>query len=166
MDSTPVVAPTGFRPVTDELLKEAAQRIVDALAPERVILFGSYAQGTPTPDSDIDLLVVMKTEERPSERRRAVSRLFGERPCPMDIVVRTPREVRQSMERVDPFIREVLERGRVLYERPTGEPGVGRNGGDRPQSHTRLGPPSPGPPAGGCLLSLSAVCREVPQAGA
>ena len=124
-DSTSIVAPIGFQPVTDELLKEVTERIVGALAPERVILFGSYAHGKPTPDSDVDLLIVMETEERPSKRRRAVSRLFRDRPFPMDIVVRTPAEMKQSMERVDPFIHDVLKRGKVLYERSRRSAGVG-----------------------------------------
>lgn len=129
-DSTPIVAPIGFQPVTDELLKEVTERIVDALTPEQVILFGSYAHGKPTPDSDVDLLIVMETEERPSKRRRAVSRLFRERPFPMDIVVRTPAEMKQSMERVDPFIHDVLERGKVLYERSRRSAGVGHESRD------------------------------------
>ena len=48
-DSKPKIAPIGFQPVTDEALKEATKRIVDALAPEHVLLFGSYAYGEPTP---------------------------------------------------------------------------------------------------------------------
>jgi len=134
MNSTPTVAPTGFQPVTDELLQEVTQRIVDALAPKRVILFGSYAYGKPTPDSDVDLLIVMETEERPSKRRRAVSRLFRERPFPMDIVVRTPAEVERSRGRVDPFMREALDGGRVLYE----------HDGHSPPSSTDLPAPSDG----------------------
>jgi predicted nucleotidyltransferase len=118
MSSTLTVAPIGFQPVTDELLQEVTQRIVDALAPERVILFGSYAYGEPTPDSDVDLFIVMETEERSSRRRRAVSRSFRERPFPMDIVVYTPAEVERSRECVDPFMHEVLNEGKVLYERP------------------------------------------------
>jgi predicted nucleotidyltransferase len=116
-DSTPIVAPIGFQSVTDELLEEVTERIVEAFAPERVILFGSYAHGKPTPDSDVDLLIVMESSERPSERRRAVSRLFRERPFPMDIIVRTPQEMKRSLERVDPFIRDVLLKGKVLYDR-------------------------------------------------
>jgi len=116
-DLTSVVAPIGFQSVTDELLKEVTERIVEALAPERVILFGSYAQGKPTPDSDVDLLIVMESNERPSERRRAVSRLFRERPFPMDIIVRTPQEMKRSLERVDPLIHDILLKGKVLYDR-------------------------------------------------
>jgi predicted nucleotidyltransferase len=117
-DSISTVTPIGFQPVTDELLRKVTERIVDALAPERVILFGSYAYGEPTPDSDVDLLIVMETPERSSRRRQAVSRLFRERPFPMDIIVRTPTEMEQALARVDSFIREVLTNGKVLYERP------------------------------------------------
>lgn len=117
-DSISTVTPIGFQPVTDELLRKVTERIVDALAPERVVLFGSYAYGEPTPDSDVDLLIVMETSERSSRRRQAVSRLFRERPFPMDIVVRTPTEMEQALARVDPFIREILTHGKVLYERP------------------------------------------------
>ena len=116
-DSSPIVTPIGFQPVTDELLRKVTERIVDALTPEQVILFGSYAYGKPTPDSDVDLLVVMDTPERSSRRRQAVSRLFRERPFPMDIVVRTPTEMKQALARVDPFIRDILRNGKVLYER-------------------------------------------------
>jgi predicted nucleotidyltransferase len=116
-DLTAPVAPTGFQSVTDEVLRKVTERIVAALEPEKVILFGSYAHGRPTSDSDVDLLIVMETEERPSQRRRRVSRLFRERPFPMDIIVRTPAEIRESVSRVDPFIHEILQRGKVLYER-------------------------------------------------
>ncbi len=129
-DSASIVTPIGFHPVTDELLREITERIVDALAPQQVILFGSYAHGQPTPDSDVDLLVVMETEERPSKRRQAVSRLFRERPFPMDIIVRTPAEMQRSTESVDPFIHDVLERGRILYDRSQGSGRVGEEGGD------------------------------------
>jgi predicted nucleotidyltransferase len=129
-DSTPIVAPIGFQPVTDELLREVTERIVEALAPERVTLFGSYAHGKPTPDTDVDLLIVMESDERLSKRRRAVSHLFREHPFPMDIIVRTPQEMRRSLERVDPFIHDILQRGKVLYDRSTRGQRVDSESGD------------------------------------
>lgn len=92
--ATAHLAPIGFQPVTDESLARVTERIIEALGPEQVILFGSYARGEPTPDSDVDLLIVMETDERPSRRRRAVSRLFPRLAFPMDIVVRTPADTR------------------------------------------------------------------------
>lgn len=92
-------------------------RIVASFAPEKVILFGSYAYGNATPDSDFDLLVIMETDLPAAERNRKISRLLRPRHVPIDIVVRNPHEMQKSLQRVDPFIHEILERGVVLYAR-------------------------------------------------
>ena len=98
-------------------LKEVTNRIVEAFDPQRIILFGSFAYGQPSDDSDVDLLIVMETDERPAVRAMRVSRLLRPRPFPMDILVRTPSEIQHRLKIGDYFIREVLKRGRVLYER-------------------------------------------------
>ncbi|MEI7989562.1 MAG: nucleotidyltransferase domain-containing protein [Chloroflexota bacterium] len=112
----PGVKPTGFLSVSQELLQEIVSRIVFSLHPEKIILFGSYAKGHPTADSDVDLLVIMETNERPVERYLAVSRLLRPRPFPMDIIVRTPEEILTALKQEDVFFREILETGRVLYD--------------------------------------------------
>ena len=98
-------------------LTDAVQRIVTTLKPEQVILFGSYAYGQPTPDSDVDLLVIMNTNAPDKERYLAVCRLLRPRPFPVDILVRTPQEIVQALAKGDFFIREITSRGKVLYER-------------------------------------------------
>lgn len=110
------VAPTGFRPVA-ETLPGAVERLVAALNPYKIILFGSYAYGQPTPDSDVDLLVVMETDLPPIERARQVMRLLRPRRFPVDVVVKTPAEVESGLQQGSPFLREALEKGVVLYER-------------------------------------------------
>jgi uncharacterized protein len=115
---TTSVTPTGFKKPVQSVLPDAIQRIVDVLQPQKIILFGSYAYGTPTPDSDVDLLVIMETNASKVERFRAVSRLLYPRPFPLDILVRTPQEVEAAVQRGDFFIREVVEKGYTLYERP------------------------------------------------
>jgi len=87
------VQPVGFAPVTAELLQNIVQRIAAGVQPQKIILFGSYGYGTPSPDSDLDILVIMDTKERPAERVLAISRLLRPRPFPMDILVRTPDEI-------------------------------------------------------------------------
>jgi len=91
------------------------KRIVDEFHPERVVLFGSYAYGSPTADSDVDLLVVMPHPGPPSvmaaEIRKRIHAGF-----PMDLLVRSPAEVRRRLAMGDFFIREVMERGQSLYE--------------------------------------------------
>jgi len=111
------VQPPGFSPVTEEALDEIVRRIVSALDPEKIILFGSYVYGTPSADSDVDLLVIMETDARPADRYLAVSRLLRPRPFPLDILVKTPEEIAHALASGDFFIRELISKGRVLYER-------------------------------------------------
>jgi predicted nucleotidyltransferase len=111
------VKPPGFAPVTQRALDDIVRRIVSELHPEQIILFGSYGYGSPTEDSDVDLLVVMETSSRPADRYLAVSRLIRPRPFPLDILVKTPAEIARALETGDFFIREIVTRGQTLYER-------------------------------------------------
>ena len=108
---------SGFAPVTKEILAEIVRRIGSALHPEKVILFGSYAYGTPSDHSDVDLLIILETDARPADRYLAVSRLIRPRPFPLDILVKTPDEITQALAKGDNFIREIVTQGRVLYAR-------------------------------------------------
>jgi predicted nucleotidyltransferase len=92
-------------------------RLVTGLHPHKIVLFGSYSYGTPTADSDVDLLVIMDTTARPVERYLRVSRLLRPRPFPLDLLVKTPEEIAQALAREDAFVHEITTRGRVLYER-------------------------------------------------
>jgi predicted nucleotidyltransferase len=98
-------------------LPRVVKRIVDTLRPEKIILFGSYAYGTPTPDSDVDLLVVMETTATSADRSWSVSRLLIPRPFPVDILVRTPREITSERKGRNFFMQEIVSHGKVLYER-------------------------------------------------
>ena len=111
------VRPVGFPPVA-ETLPGAIQRIVSELKPEKIILFGSYAYGNPTPDSDVDLLVIMKTRAKEIDRFVAVSNLLYPRQFPVDILVKTPQEIEaEARKKGNFFMREILKKGKVLYER-------------------------------------------------
>lgn len=82
--------------------------------PAKVVLFGSYAYGKPTADSDVDVLVILRHKRgaRPSlEIRRRVSAGF-----PVDILVRAPEDIARRLRDGDSFITEVMSKGRVLYE--------------------------------------------------
>jgi predicted nucleotidyltransferase len=98
------------------LLPGVVARIAAALRPEQIVLFGSYAYGAPSPDSDVDLLVIMRTEASQRDRYLAVTRLLRPRPFPVDIIVRTPEEVQKAIRERDPFICDILEHGEVLYD--------------------------------------------------
>ena len=102
-------------------IKELAQRVVDKLvssyAPQKVILFGSYAYGTPDRDSDIDLLIVKDTPERFFDRLTTVRKVVAgtHNGVPIDLLVLTPKEVEAKLQAGDQFIGEILEKGRVVY---------------------------------------------------
>ena len=90
--------------------------------PHKVILFGSYAGGKPTADSDVDLLVAMKTPLPNVEQAVAIRREI-EFSFPTDLLVRTPRQIAERLALGDVFMREVVTKGIVLYEAP--DAGVG-----------------------------------------
>src|SRR5262249_11572268 len=107
-------------PVTDALLAEITCRIVEQFQPHKVVLFGSYAAGTPDLNSDVDLLVVMDSDESMAKRIMRVAAVAEVRFLPMDVLVYTPTEVEERLAKGDPFIAEVLAKGRVLYQRDGG----------------------------------------------
>jgi predicted nucleotidyltransferase len=104
-------------PVTETLLAGITQRIVEKFQPYKVILFGSYAYGTPDLDSDVDLLVVMDSDEPMAQRIRRVTEVAKVRFLPMDIIVRTPAEMAERLAIGDFFLAEILEKGKLLYHR-------------------------------------------------
>src|SRR6266545_213126 len=111
------VRPVGFPPVA-ETLPSAIERIVSELKPEKIILFGSYAYGTPTPDSDVDLLVIMKTKAKEIDRYVAVSNLLYPHQFAEGTLVKKTKDMEaEARKKGNFFIREILNKGKVLYER-------------------------------------------------
>ena len=105
------------RPVSMREIRAVVRQIAERFRPEKIILFGSYATGTPGPDSDVDLLVVMETPLSSRQQRLAISRALSPRPFPMDMVVRTPQEIQRRITSGDFFLQEIMANGKVLYER-------------------------------------------------
>ncbi|MEK7865349.1 MAG: nucleotidyltransferase domain-containing protein [Planctomycetota bacterium] len=106
--------------VTSKLLAGIRDRIVESFRPHRIVLFGSHAYGKPHPWSDVDLLVVMPSRERMARRIMRVARTAHVPFLPMDVLLFTPEEIRSRLVTGDPFIRNVLSRGKVLYQRGKG----------------------------------------------
>ena len=113
----PHVTPIGCVQPVSKTLPDAVERIVKELQPDKIILFGSYARGVATPDSDVDLLVIMNTDASSTDRYLRVSQLLIPRPFPVDILVKTPQEISQAIDKGDFFIEEIISRGKVLYGR-------------------------------------------------
>jgi len=103
--------------ITEEKIKEVAQKVADHFNPEKIILFGSWAEGNPTADSDVDLFVVKDTEESSRDMAREIDRYIFPRPFPLDILVYKPEEVDSSIENGNFFIRNIVTKGKVLYEK-------------------------------------------------
>ncbi|NJD51670.1 MAG: nucleotidyltransferase domain-containing protein [Candidatus Methanoperedens sp.] len=93
------------------------QKDSERFNPEKIILFGSYAWGKPDRDSDLDLFVVMESKERPIKRAASLRCMLKDRYVPMDILVRTPEELKQRLDIGDPFIMKILRDGQVIYAR-------------------------------------------------
>lgn len=102
-------------PVALADIQQVVQQIVERFRPQKVFLFGSYAYGEPTPDSDVDLLVAMETPLRNVEQAVEIRKAV-DFPFPADLLVRTPQQIAERLALGDVFLREVLTKGLMLYE--------------------------------------------------
>jgi len=98
-------------------IQQMVERIVERFAPEAVILFGSHADGTAGPDSDVDLLVVMRFEGSRRATTNTIDGALPDRKLPLDLIVVTPEELARDRNQVGTIIRPALQGGRVLYGR-------------------------------------------------
>lgn len=141
----------------DGWIRQIVRRIVRRTHPSRVILFGSHAHGTPGPQSDVDLLVVLDRPKSLDRRYEAVEDAVGDHLWPLDLLVCGSREVEARLRIGDSFFREVLSRGRVLHlESRRGPPCRGT------RVEGRCSAPGPG---GYRVLSRPTVRREAHQGG-
>jgi predicted nucleotidyltransferase len=96
-------------------IRQFARGVVEQFNPDKIILFGSYAYGTADDDSDVDILVVMPARNEMSQASRI--RLAVPRRFPMDLIVRTPDDLARRLDAGDWFLREIVLRGKVLYDK-------------------------------------------------
>ena len=102
--------------IAAETIDAIVKGIVQGFSPEKIVLFGSYANGNPTPDSDLDLLVVMDSDLPRHKRAAPLMLMFRPALCAMDILVYTHEEVAEWNGTVNHIITEVLNSGKVVYE--------------------------------------------------
>jgi predicted nucleotidyltransferase len=112
------VTHTADLPLTKELLREIRERIVCALAPERVILFGSYAQNQATRDSDLDLLVVTEQPMNREEQGARIRGLFRDIPLPVQVITITRQEFEETQDVIGGIAYPAAKYGSVIYEKP------------------------------------------------
>ena len=107
---------TSSKKEMEKKIQAVADKIVQNFQPEKIILFGSWAWGEPTEDSDVDLFVVKET----SDSRKTAMEIDGSifpRPFPMDLFVYTSNQLKKELSFEEPFITKVLGKGRFLYEK-------------------------------------------------
>lgn len=103
--------------IPQKTLDTIVHTIVENFHPEKIILFGSYATNQVTLDSDLDFLIVMKTNLPRHKRATPIRLLFQPMPCAMDILVYTPDEVMEWNGTVNHILTEAFQTGKILYER-------------------------------------------------
>ena len=96
-------------------IEEFGREIGREFGAKKVVLFGSYADGTATDDSDVDLFVIAPFQGRSVDQSVAI-RMKLRPKFPVDLIVRTPQKVRQRLKMGDCFIQDILEEGKVLYD--------------------------------------------------
>lgn len=101
--------------VDEKAIQKLADHIAKAFQPEKIILFGSWAYGKPDMSSDIDLLVVMPFEGLGAHKALEIIREVRPQ-LPVDLIVKTPEDICQRLALNDFFLKEIMEKGKVLYE--------------------------------------------------
>ena len=120
-------------------IRKFARQVAERFKPDKIILFGSYAYGTPHADSDVDILVIMPARHQHTQAARirwAVPVSF-----PMDLIVRTPDNLRWRLEEGESFHTEIVTKGKVLYEKNDARLGAKGRGrlSRRPETRQRQG---------------------------
>ncbi len=117
------------------VIRRYARAIAQEFLPEKIILFGSYAYGTPTEGSDVDLLVIMPTRSQHEQAVRIQYRLTA--PFSADLIVRKPEQVRSRLAENESFLTTILSQGKVLYEEHDASLGKEGRGGPRARCASR-----------------------------
>ncbi|MFQ5614364.1 MAG: nucleotidyltransferase domain-containing protein [Anaerolineae bacterium] len=103
----------------EETLQFIVTRIAEAIHPQRIILFGSWARGEHHPHADIDILIIQESALPRPQRYAQVRRLFWGMGVPMDILVYTPEEFARYQSIPGSFTHTVAHEGKALYARPS-----------------------------------------------
>lgn len=100
--------------IIERKIYKIAAEIAKKFKPNKVILFGSYAWGSPHADSDVDLFIIKETPNTREAAREIDGEIFP-RPFAIDLIVYTPSQVKERQLNGDAFINEILSKGKLLY---------------------------------------------------
>jgi predicted nucleotidyltransferase len=115
MNAIHVPPVTQRKRIPQKAIDDVLRQIIEKFHPQKIILFGSYAHGNPRPESDLDLLVVMETKQKPVRQEIEICQNldydFG-----LDLLVYTPKMLNERIGLGDSFLREIVRDGEVVYE--------------------------------------------------
>jgi predicted nucleotidyltransferase len=103
--------------IDETTLREIVRRLVEAIDPDRIVLFGSRARGDARPDSDLDLLIVKDSDELRHRRAIPAYGALAGLGIPTDIIWRTPAEIAEWSRVPNHVNTRAIREGKVLYER-------------------------------------------------
>ena len=101
--------------ITKDQIDQVVSTIVQNIHPDKVILFGSYANGNPGEDSDLDLLVIKDMPQKRIQRGREIRKHLRGTGIPIDLLVYTPQEIEEWSDTKAAFITQIVDQGQVLY---------------------------------------------------
>ena len=139
-------------------IRRYARQIAEKFRPDKIILFGSHAYGTPHEDSDVDLMVIMPARNAIDQAVKI--RCAFDTPFAMDLMVRTPYQWGWRINERESFSTEINTKGIVLYEK--GDQALGREGRERQPPAPRWAVPASSPTAS---TSRPSVSQRVTQKG-
>jgi len=102
---------------TQTAIHQMVNRIAKRFKPDKIVLFGSHARDTAGADSDVDLLVVMRTTSTRRHQATAIDKSLMGIKMPADVIVATPEDIERCKDRIGSIIRPALREGKVVYER-------------------------------------------------
>ena len=103
--------------IENSKINEIVNKIALKFNPDKIILFGSYASGEPTPDSDLDLLIIQDSDQPRHHRSFEIRKSLIGTMIPIDIIVYTPKEFENEKDERFSFINNTIKRSKILYER-------------------------------------------------
>lgn len=117
-------------------IRRYARQIAERFQPDKIILFGSFAYGQPHEDSDVDLLVIMPARNQLDQAFKIRWQLAA--PFAMDLLVRTPKEMKWRLEEGESFLTEITSKGKILYEKDDRR--MGEQSRSRPRRRPKVQP--------------------------
>ncbi len=103
--------------ITNKKIKKISDLIAESCKPQKIILFGSFAWGKPTKDSDVDLMIIKQIRKNKRQAQINLARLLFGQGVPVDTLIYTPREIKKRLELKDFFIQDIFKKGKILYEK-------------------------------------------------